>query len=105
LGVSVSTVYGVASFYSFLSARPKGRHVIRICKNTPCGLKEGETIAGAVREHLGIAPGETSRDGRFSLEWTNCIGACDQAPAMLVDDDVHGNLTPRKIVEILRTYE
>ena len=104
-GVSVSGVYGVASFYSFLSTEPQGKHFIRICKNVPCGLKDAEMIIRAVQEKLGIAPGETTEDGRFTFELTNCIGACDQAPAMLVDDDVHGNLTPEKIGEILRTDE
>ena len=58
-----------------------------------------------IGEVLGISPGETTADGRFSFELTNCIGACDQAPAMLVDDEVHGQLTPDKIADVLRSYD
>ena len=105
LDVSISDVYGVASFYSFLSTRPLGRHVIRICKSISCHLKNAEMIKEAVKREIGIAPGETTADNRFSFEATNCIGACDQAPAMLVDDDVHGHLNPEKIAEILRNYD
>jgi NADH:ubiquinone oxidoreductase subunit E len=105
IGVGISEIYGVVSFYSFLSTKPLGKHVIRICKNVPCDLKSAGMIINAIQEQLGVFPGETSKDGRFTFELTNCIGACDQAPAMLVDDDLHGNLTPEKIGEILRTYE
>ena len=105
LGMSVSKVYGVATFYSFVSTAPQGRHVIRICKSVPCCLQDAEMMIACIEEALGIGPGETTPDGRFSLELTNCIGACDQAPAMLVDDEVHGGLTPEKIGEILRSYD
>jgi NADH:ubiquinone oxidoreductase subunit E len=98
-------VYGVSTFYSFLSTVPQGRHVIRVCKSVPCCLQEAEMIMGCIGEELGIGPGETTSDGRFSFELTNCIGACDQGPAMLVDDEVHGHLTPQKVVEILRSYD
>ena len=105
LGLTVSEVYGVTTFYSFLSVEPLGRNVIRVCKSVPCYLKQGEMIIRNVEEVLGILPGETTPDGRFSLELTNCIGACDQAPAMLINDEVHGHLTPGKIAEILRSYK
>ena len=105
LGLTVSEVYGVTTFYSFLSVEPLGRNVIRVCKSVPCYLKQGEMIIRNVEKVLGILPGETTPDGRFSLELTNCIGACDQAPAMLINDEVHGHLTPGKIAEILRSYK
>ncbi len=105
LGLPLSEVYGVTTFYSFLSTRPLGKNVIRICKSIPCYLKNAEMIIGSVQKVLGISPLETTPDGRFSFELTNCIGACDQAPAMLVNDDVHGHLTPNKIAEILRSYK
>jgi NADH-quinone oxidoreductase subunit E len=104
LGLSIGEVYGVASFYSFLSTRPQGRHVIRICKSLPCLLKYAEVIIESVHSELGIQPGETTPDGRFSFELTNCIGACDRAPAMMINSDVHGDLTPKKIAKILRAY-
>ena len=105
LHLPIGDVYGVTTFYSFLSTRPLGRHVIHICKSVPCFLKNGAMMAEAIEKELGISPGETTSDGRFSFELTNCIGACDQAPAMLVDDEVYGDLTPEKIGEILKSFE
>jgi NADH-quinone oxidoreductase subunit E len=105
LGLSISEVYGVASFYSFLSIKPQGRNVIRICKSIPCYLKDSQTIIEGVRKAIGIKPGETTADGRFSFELTNCIGACDRAPAMMINDDVHVDLTPKKISQILKAYK
>jgi NADH-quinone oxidoreductase E subunit len=105
LGLSISEVYGVATFYSFLSVKPQGRNVIRICKSLPCYLKNAQAIIDGVRKAIGIKPGETTADGRFSFELTNCIGACDRAPAMMVNDDVHGDLTPSKISKILKAYK
>jgi NADH:ubiquinone oxidoreductase subunit E len=101
LGLSIGEVYGLATFYRFLSTRPLGRNVIRVCKSIPCYLKSSQLVVETVQAELGIAPGETTLDGRFSLELTNCIGACDQAPAMLLNHDLHGNLTPDKIAQIL----
>ncbi len=105
LGLSVSEVYGVASSYAFLSTRPQGRHVIRICKSLPCYIKNAPVIIEGVEKGIGIRPGETTSDGRFSFELTNCIGACDQAPAMLINDRMYGNLAPEKISEILQFHE
>ena len=105
LGLPLSEVYGVTTFYSFLSTRPLGKNVIRICKSIPCYLKNAEMIIGSVQKVLGISPAETTPDGRFSFELTHCLGACDRAPAMLVNDEVHGHLTPDKIAEILRSYK
>jgi NADH:ubiquinone oxidoreductase subunit E/Pyruvate/2-oxoacid:ferredoxin oxidoreductase delta subunit len=102
--MTVSDVYGVASFYSFLSFKPKGRNVIRVCGNTPCSMNESRMIVNAIRKELGIEPGQTTADGRFSLELTNCIGACDEAPAMLVNDDIHGGLTPDRLSGVLKNY-
>lgn len=105
LGLSVGEVYGVATFYSFLSVQPQGKHPIRICKSMPCYFKHASLFIQGVKTAIGIAPGQTTPDGRFSFVLTNCIGACDQAPAMLVDDDLHGNLTLEKIEKILRSYD
>ncbi len=100
-GLSLSEVYGVATFYHFLATKPQGRYVIRVCKSLPCHLKSSQFIIEAVKVKLNIAPGETTPDGKFSLQVTNCIGACDQAPAMLLNHDMHGNLTPEKIGRLL----
>jgi len=103
LGLSISEVYGVATFYSFLSTKPQGRNVIRICKSLPCILKNSQTIIESVVREIGIKPGESTPDGKFSFQLTNCIGACDEAPAMMVNNDVHVALTPSKISQILRS--
>ena len=104
LAIPVHEVYGVASFYSYISTRPLGRNVIRVCKSLPCYLKSAEMIMEAVAKELGIGVGETTADGRFSFELTNCIGLCDQAPAMLINQDPHVDLTPEKIKQILKSY-
>jgi len=104
LNMTISDVYGVASFYSFLSLQPRGRNIIRVCGNVPCHMNGARTVVEGIRKELGIAPGETTPDGLFSLELTNCIGACDEAPAMLVNDDIHGGLTPEKLSKVLKSY-
>ncbi len=105
LGLSASDVYGVATFYSFLSTKPQGRNVIRVCKCLPCYLKNYQAIVDSVEKEIGIKPGQTTADGRFSFELANCLGLCDGAPAMLINDDPHVDLTPDKISQILKTYK
>jgi NADH:ubiquinone oxidoreductase subunit E len=105
LGLSVSEVYGVTTFYSFLTTKPSGKHVIRVCKSVPCCMKDAEMIIDWINTELEINPSETTSDGRFSFELTNCIGACDVAPSMLIDDNVYGHLTHQKISEILKSYD
>jgi NADH-quinone oxidoreductase E subunit len=105
LEMPINDVYGVVSFYSFLSARPLGRNVIRICKSLPCYLKHCQTVIESVEKEIGILPGETTPDSKFSFELTNCIGHCDQAPVMMINNDVHVELTPKKIAQILKSYE
>jgi NADH dehydrogenase/NADH:ubiquinone oxidoreductase subunit G len=104
LNLSISDVYGVSTFYSFLSTRPLGANVIRVCKNLPCYLKGSEMIVKGIEDAIGIKPGEMTRDKKFSLELANCIGACDRAPAMLINHKVYGNLTPGKISKILKQF-
>jgi NADH-quinone oxidoreductase E subunit len=104
LNVSLSEVYGVATFYSFLSAKPQARNVIRICKSVPCYLKNSQMIIETVGNKIGIKPGETTPDDKFSFQLTNCIGACDKAPAMMINHEVYGDLNPNKIAKILKSY-
>ena len=105
LAVSKSDVYGVATFYSFLSTKPLGRNVIRVCKSLPCHLKGGQAVIESITREIGVKPGETTADGKFTFTLTNCIGECEKAPAMLINDDVHGDLTPAKIAKILKAYK
>ncbi len=103
-GIRITEVYEVATFYSFLSTEPLGDNVIRICKSVPCFLKSSEAVTEMLKKELGIIPGEITEDGKFSLHLTNCIGACDKAPAMMINKKVYGNLTPDKVVQILDEY-
>ena len=100
----LNEVFGVATFYAFLPVSPAGKNIIRVCRCLPCHLKDAQAVIGSISKELGIAPGETSRDGKFSFELVSCIGACDQAPAMMVNDKLYGNLTPAGIAEILKSY-
>jgi NADH-quinone oxidoreductase subunit E len=105
LSVPESEVYGTATFYALLRWKPSGRHVISVCHNLPCSLLGAETIIDHISRTLGVGEGEVTNDGRFSFQRIECIGRCDGAPAMLVDDDYHGNLTTEKIAGILKQYE
>lgn len=105
LSLTISDVYGVATFYSFLSTKTLGRNVIRVCQSLPCYLKNSQPIINCVEREIGIKPDETTPDGRFSFQLTNCIGACDKAPAMMINHDVYGDLTPRKIAKVLAGYQ
>ena len=105
LGISIGEVYGAATFYAFLSTETQGRNVIRICKSLPCFLKNSQLIIDSVEQEIGIKPGQTTTDGKFTFQLTNCIGACDKAPAMMINSDVYGDLTPKKISAILKARE
>ncbi|TAK36229.1 MAG: NAD(P)H-dependent oxidoreductase subunit E [Chloroflexota bacterium] len=104
LEVPVNDVYGVASFYSFLTLALPGRNTIWMCRCLPCHLKDGRGLLDAVQEQLGVGPGETTVDGCFTLRLTNCIGACDQAPALMVNNDRYGSVIPGRLAEILSRY-
>ena len=94
-------VHGVISFYSFLKESHKGRFEIRLCRTISCDMAGRDRIARQLENELGISFGETTSDGRFSLEWANCLGMCDQGPAMLVNEQVFTRVTPEKVHEII----
>jgi NADH:ubiquinone oxidoreductase subunit E len=93
-------VYGVATFYAFLDPAAQGEFVVRLCRTVSCELAGKDAIASQLESELGIAFGETSADGRFTLAWANCMGMCDQGPALLVNDRVHTRVTPETVREI-----
>jgi [NiFe] hydrogenase diaphorase moiety large subunit len=94
-------VYGVISFYSFLNIEPKGKFIVRMCRSISCDMAGKERVARQLRNDLGINFGETTSDGKFTLEWTNCLGMCDGGPAILVNDVSHVLVTPEKVHDIL----
>ncbi len=101
LDVPPVEVYGVATFYSFLGTRRTGRYVIRMCRTLSCEFAGKQAVADQLERELGVSFGETTEDELFTLEWANCIGMCDQAPAMLVNDEAYGDLTPEKVTDIV----
>ena len=104
LGISLSEVYGVATFYSQFSLTPKGENRISICLGTACYVKGADKILAAVEEKLGIKSGECTPDGLFSIDSCRCVGACGLAPVMMVNDDVYGKMTPEQVGPILDRY-
>lgn len=103
LRISESHVYGVATFYSMLSVKERGKNVVKVCESAPCHVVGGRDVIKAIRSELGIEAGETTKDGKFSLEFVSCLGVCAVGPVMMVNSDIYGNLTPDKAVEILKT--
>jgi NADH:ubiquinone oxidoreductase subunit E len=94
-------VYSVISFYAFLNSEPKGRNIVRICRTVSCEMKGKESIQRAIESELGIKIGETTKDKKFTVEYANCLGLCDVAPAMSINDRVYTRLTPEKAVQLL----
>jgi NADH-quinone oxidoreductase subunit E len=105
LRVSNSQLFETASFYRMLSTEPRGRHVIQFCASAPCHVMGGRKIWPVLKETLGLEPGQTSADGKWTLLATSCPGICGVGPVMMIDEDVYGNLTPGRIKEILAEYE
>jgi NADH-quinone oxidoreductase subunit E len=101
LGMSSSEIYGVASFYSQFRFERQGEHAVRVCQGTACHVRGGKRIMAAVSQQLGIAPGGTTEDYRFSLEKVACFGSCALAPVMVVDDAVYGRMTTVKARQAL----
>jgi len=104
LGVFPTEVYGVVSFYSFLSTEPKGRFVIRLCRTLSCDFAGKKEVARQLQNELGIRFGETTSDRMFTLEYCNCLGMCDHGPAMLVNNDVYTLVHPEMVSEIIDKY-
>jgi NADH:ubiquinone oxidoreductase subunit E len=105
LNIHPVEVYSVVTFYAFLSDKQHGRFVIRLCRTASCDMKAKDAVARQLKNDLGIEFGETTPDGRFTLEWANCIGMCDQGPAILVNDQVFTHVTPEKVHDILTACE
>lgn len=105
LDMPLARVTGVVSFYSFFTTVPNGRHTISICMGTACYVRGGKTIVSHLKEKLGIGPGETTPDGRFTLEIKRCIGACGLAPAVSIDGTVYRRVSQNQLDGILAVYE
>jgi NADH-quinone oxidoreductase subunit E len=104
LNLPRSEVTSVASFYSLLYLKPVGRHVIQVCTNLACMLNGCRAVMERLEQTLGVGPGETSADGRFTLRAVECLAACDQAPALIVDEDRLGPVAPDEVGRVLDRY-
>lgn len=104
LGIPASDVEGVATFYSQIFRQPVGRHIIRVCDSMTCFIGGHESVLGAIQQQLGIAPGQTSADNRFTLLPVCCLGNCDKAPALMIDDDTFGNVSAAAVGQLLEAY-
>ncbi|HOJ70559.1 MAG TPA: NADH-quinone oxidoreductase subunit NuoE [Syntrophorhabdaceae bacterium] len=102
LGISPARVFGVATFYSLFTLKPKGRYHIRVCNGTACHVKRSMDIYNAIHKKLNLQPGkDTTEDMLFTVETVNCLGACGLAPAMVINEEVYGQLTPERATEII----
>lgn len=103
--IPAAEIFSVATFYRMLPTTQRGRHVIEFCESLPCHVVGGRELYRALLEQLGIQPGETSPDGRFTLLTTSCLGVCEVGPVLSIDNTIHGNLTTENLPEILALYE
>ncbi len=101
LGVPYSYVHGVATFYTMFSLNPRGRNIIRLCDSPPCHLMGSTSTLDYLKQRLGVEVGQTTPDGAFTLELASCLGVCGVAPAIMINDEMFGKLTPEKIDVIL----
>jgi len=100
-----SQLQGVASFYSMLFTDKMGDHVIKFCESAPCHVEGGKEVWTKLQESLGLSPGETSKDGKWTLTTTSCLGLCAEGPVMMIDEDIYENITPDQIPAILKKYQ
>jgi NADH:ubiquinone oxidoreductase subunit E len=104
-GISENRIYGVVSFYSFFTMKPRARHRVQICLGTACYVKGGKEIAEKIEKEFNVKPGESTKDGRFTYETTRCFGTCGLAPVIAVDGKVYGKVKPEEVMDILNEYK
>ncbi|MGM0368335.1 MAG: NADH-quinone oxidoreductase subunit NuoE [Actinomycetota bacterium] len=105
LNVPEKDVYGVVTFYSFFSMVPKGKYDIRVCMGTACYVKGGGKIVDKIKKELGIEPGQTTPDRKYSLQVNRCLGACGIAPVVVINDKILQKVDPKKIIDIIYSYK
>jgi len=105
LNVPLSQIQHITTFYKSFSLVPRGRHEVHVCVGTACHVRGAQRVLDTVQDQIGIKPGETDVDLKFSLETVNCLGCCALGPVMVVDGEYHGNIAPARIEETLKNYE
>ena len=101
LNIPTNHIYGVLTFYTMYSTKPRGKNIIRLCESPPCYIKGSTNILRKLKMLLGVNTGETTKDGLFTLELCTCLGVCGNAPVMMINEDVYGDLTEEKVEEII----
>lgn len=101
-GIPAAEIYGVITFYSQFRLKPLGKYVVKICEGTACHVNGGKDIVKTLQNEVGVPVGETTEDGLFTLQSVACIGCCSLAPVIMINEDTHGNLTPKKTKQIIR---
>lgn len=104
LDIPLIDLYGVATFYSLFKLEKQGKHLITVCSGTACHVKKSNKLTEELEKILNVKRGHTTEDGKFTLETVNCIGACARAPAIMIDEEVYGELTPKKLKSIIDKY-
>jgi NADH-quinone oxidoreductase subunit E len=104
IGVPISTIFGVGTFYSTFSLEPRGKHIISVCLGTACHVRGAEKVRERIQEALNIRDGQTTEDMRFTLESVRCLGCCSLGPVLRVDDDIHGRITSDMTGKIIENY-
>jgi len=105
LQVPVSRVHGVVSFYSFFTTTPRGKHTVKFCMGTACYVGGTSALIEKTKQVLGIEPGQTTKDGNITVEVCRCVGACSQAPVIVIDEDVVGRVKPNKLPQLLKPIQ
>lgn len=105
MDVPVASIHGVVTFYSFFTTKPRGRHTIKFCNGTACYVGGTPQLIEKAKQALGIDIGDTTADGQVTLEICRCVGACSQAPVVVVDEDVQGRVKPNKFPQVLRKIQ
>ena len=103
LQIPVSSVHGVVSFYSFFTTTPRGKHTIKFCMGTACYVGGTQQLIDKAKQLIGVEPGETTPDGQITLELCRCVGACSQAPVIVVDEEIIGRVRPNKFPQAIRS--
>ena len=105
LRVPLSQIYGVVSFYSFFTTEPRGKHAVKLCLGTACYVGGASKLIEVAKDVLGVEVGETTADWQVTLECCRCVGACSQAPTVMIDDEVYGRVTVEQLPEIISEYQ
>lgn len=103
-GLTTAELYSYISYYAMFSAEPRGKYVVRMCESAPCHVCGAKAVMESIIKTLGIQPGETTKDGRFTLEYCQCLGMCEFSPSILVNDKVYKDLTPGRAATLMEDY-